>query len=99
MRASRSMKLRKPRNRSQLSSDGGQHFKERRAVGGSQHFIETCFVLGGDELLRAGQHRTALIRQDNNVGAAIIGRTYPRAQFAALQAIERRPLISSRASS
>ena len=47
-------------------------------------------MLGGDELLGPRQHRPALVGQDQDMGAAIVGRTDPRAQIAALQPIEHR---------
>src|ERR1700687_1717299 len=73
-----------------LSCDRGQHRKQRGAVGGSQQLVETRFVLGGDELLRPSQHRPALVGQDKDVGAAIVGGAYPLAQIAVLQPVEHR---------
>src|SRR5258707_9918592 len=73
-----------------LPRDRGQHRQQRGAVGGSQQLVEARFVLGGDELLGARQHRPALVGQDKNVGAPIVGRANPRTKIAAFQAIEHR---------
>ena len=67
-----------------------QHVQQRDAVGGAQQFVETGFVLGGDQLLGARQHRPALVGQHQDVGAAVVGRAHPRAQIAALEAVEHR---------
>ena len=75
---------------SKLAGDLRQHLQQRGAVGGAEQFVETGFVLGGDQLFGARQHRPALVGQHQDVGAAVVGRAHPRAEIAAFQAVEHR---------
>jgi diguanylate cyclase (GGDEF)-like protein len=75
---------------SKLRRDLRQHFEQGHAVGRAQQFVEPRLVLAGHQLLGARQHRPALVGQDQDVRAAVVGRAHPGAQAAALQRIQHR---------
>ena len=75
---------------SKLRRDLRQHFEQRDAVGRAQQFVEPRLVLAGNQLLGARQHRPALVGQNQDVRAAVVGRAHPGAQAAALQRIQHR---------
>ena len=75
---------------SKLRRDLRQHLEQRDAVGGAKQCVEPRLVLAGDELLGARQHRPSLVGQNQDVGAAVVGRAHPGAEIAALQRIQHR---------